>query len=104
LVGYSVLHHLVSVERLGHGFRTHGQTGNLGCAITPVYMSAFIYLDNWRTAAVASSVLVGIVLFMTWLGRDMLAGRNQDQVSGGQGDEATEASGKVDATYLFRQS
>ncbi|HLV27498.1 MAG TPA: MFS transporter [Burkholderiaceae bacterium] len=103
-VDYSILNHRVSVERLGHGFSTHGLTGNLGWALTPVYMGAFIYLANWRTAAVAASVLVGIVLFMTWLGRDMLAGRNQDQVRGGQGDEATEVSGKADATDLSRQS
>lgn len=75
-VDYSILNHRVSPARLGHGFSAHGLTGNLGWALAPLYMSAFIYLADWRTAAVAASALVGVVLLATWLGRDVLAGRN----------------------------
>lgn len=77
-VDYSILNHRVSPRRLGHGFSTHGLTGNLGWALAPVFMAAFIYLADWRVAALAASVLVGVVLVLTWLGRDLLAGRNED--------------------------
>lgn len=75
-VDYSILNHRVSARRLGHGFSTHGLTGNLGWALAPVYMAAFIHWADWRTAAVAASTLVGVVLLLTWLGRDMLSGRS----------------------------
>lgn len=78
-VDYSILNHRVSAQRLGHGFSAHGLTGNLGWALAPVFMAAFIYLADWRTAAVAASLLVGIVLFLTWLGGDLLAGRNDEE-------------------------
>lgn len=74
-VDYSILNHRVSAERLGHGFSTHGLTGNLGWAIAPLYMAAFIHLAGWRVAAAAASGLVAIVLFLTWLGRHLLSGR-----------------------------
>lgn len=76
-VDYSILNHRVSPQRLGHGFSAHGLTGNLGWALAPLYMAAFIYLADWRTAAVAASVLVAVVMLATWLGRDMLSGRNE---------------------------
>src|SRR5690606_20153090 len=74
-VDYSILNHRVSAERLGHGFSTHGLTGNLGWAIAPLYMAAFIHLAGWRVAAAAAAGLVAIVLFLTWLGRHLLSGR-----------------------------
>lgn len=76
-VDYSILNHRVSPQRLGHGFSTHGLTGNLGWALAPIYMGAIIHLADWRTAALAASVLVGVVLFATWLGRDTLSGRKE---------------------------
>lgn len=75
---YSILNHRVSAARLGHGFSTHGLTGNLGWALAPLYMAAFIQLANWRTAAVAASGLVGVVLLLTWFGRGLLAGASRD--------------------------
>src|SRR5690606_8296914 len=70
-VDYSILNHRVSAERLGHGFSTHGLTGNLGWAIAPLYMAAFIHLAGWRVAAAAASGLVAIVLLLTRLGRHL---------------------------------
>lgn len=75
---YSILNHRVSAARLGHGFSTHGLTGNLGWALAPLYMAAFIQLADWRTAAVAASGLVAVVLLLTWLGRGLLAGPSRD--------------------------
>lgn len=76
-VDYSILNHRVSPHRLGHGFSAHALTGNLGWALAPLYMAAFIHLAGWRAAALAASALVAVVLLATWLGRDMLAGRGQ---------------------------
>ena len=75
-VDYSILNHRVSPRRLGHAFSTHGFTGNLGWALTPVFMSALIYLANWRVAAIGAGVLVAIVLVFVWLGRGLLTGQN----------------------------
>lgn len=115
-VDYSILNHRVSPSRLGHGFSAHGLTGNLGWALAPVFMAAFIHLADWRTAAAAASGLVAIVLFMTWLGRDMLAGRNEPtdqrsvQEAGAGAGAATAAATAVnspartsDATDLSQQ-
>lgn len=100
-VDYSILNHRVSPHRLGHGFSAHGLTGNLGWALAPLYMAAFIYLADWRTAAVAASVLVAVVLLATWLGRDMLSGRGQARAeagSAGQGGEPQAAVAGQTAT------
>ncbi|KAA0911794.1 MFS transporter [Pusillimonas sp. ANT_WB101] len=76
-VDYSIINHRVSGERLGHAYSAHGLTGNLGWALTPVFMAALIYAANWRVAAFGAAALVGFVLFLTWLGRDLLGGRNE---------------------------
>ncbi|HUH60451.1 MAG TPA: MFS transporter [Candidimonas sp.] len=87
-VDYSILNHRVSAHRLGHAFSTHGLTGNLGWALTPVFMAAVIYLSNWRVAAFSASALVALILLLTWVGRGLLAGKNMvDNV-----DDATPAS------------
>ncbi|MFW7343609.1 MFS transporter [Pollutimonas sp. H1-120] len=75
-VDYSIINHRVSQRRLGHAFSTHGLTGNLGWALTPVFMAGIIHVSNWRIAAYAAAALVAFVLLLTWLGRDLLAGRN----------------------------
>ncbi len=94
-VDYSILNHRVSTERLGHGFSTHGLTGNLGWAIAPLYMAAFIHLAGWRVAAAAASGLVAIVLFLTWLGRHLLSGRESVAPArmGGAGQRGASTSG-----------
>ena len=69
---YSILNLRISPSRLGHAFSTHGFTGNLGWAITPVFMSTIIYLANWRVAAFAAGGLVGLVLIIVILGRRLL--------------------------------
>lgn len=76
-VDYSIINHRVSAERLGHAFSVHGLTGNLGWALTPVFMATLIYLFNWRVAAFGAGALIAFVLFLAWLGRGLLAGKNQ---------------------------
>ncbi len=72
-VDFSIINGRVSTRRLGHAYSTHGFTGNLGWAITPIYMSALIHLADWRVAAFGAAALVAVVLFVVWLGRDLLA-------------------------------
>lgn len=80
-VDYSIINHRVSQRRLGHAFSTHGLTGNLGWALTPVFMAALIHVANWRVAAFGAALLVAFVLFLTWLGRDLLAGKNENEAA-----------------------
>src|SRR5690625_5019881 len=70
---YAVLNDRVSHHRLGHAFSVHGFTGNMGWALTPVYMAFLIYLFNWRVAAFGAGALVAVILALAWLGRDLLA-------------------------------
>lgn len=95
-VDYSIINHRVSPSRLGHAFSTHGLTGNLGWALTPIFMAAIIHVANWRTAALSAAGLVGFILFLTWLGRDLLAGKNQDTLlAGSMAASAQSAAPKV---------
>ncbi|WP_397475696.1 MFS transporter, partial [Pusillimonas sp.] len=77
-VDFSIINHRVSSRRLGHAFSTHGFTGNLGWALTPVFMTTLIHLADWRVAAFGAAGLVAAVLLLIWIGRDLLAGRNEE--------------------------
>ncbi|HUH87351.1 MAG TPA: MFS transporter [Pusillimonas sp.] len=80
-VDFSIINHRVSSRRLGHAFSTHGFTGNLGWALTPVFMTTLIYLADWRVAAFGAAALVAAVLFLIWLGGDLLAGKNEERLA-----------------------
>src|SRR5690606_34705 len=61
-VDFSIINHRVSSRRMGHAFSTHGFTGNLGWALTPIFMTTLIHLGDWRLAAFGAAGLVGAVL------------------------------------------
>ncbi|ARP94831.1 MFS transporter [Bordetella genomosp. 13] len=69
---YSIMNHRVSPARLGHAFSTHGLTGNLGWALTPVFIGTITALADWRTAAFSAAALVAVVLALTIIGRNLL--------------------------------
>jgi len=69
---YSIMNHRVSPARLGHAFSTHGLTGNLGWALTPVFINTITALANWRVAAFSAAALVAAVLALSVLGRHLL--------------------------------
>ncbi|MEI2416070.1 MFS transporter [Orrella sp. JC864] len=71
---FSILNKRVSQARLGHAFSTHGLTGSLGWALTPVFITTLTLLFNWRVAAFGAAALVATVLLMTVLARRLLAG------------------------------
>lgn len=95
-VDYSILNQRVSPRRLGHAFSAHGLTGNLGWALTPVFMSTIIYLADWRVAAFSAAVLIGAVLWLTWLARRLLAGPTQ-RVQAREDQDEEQASGSASA-------
>ncbi len=95
---YSILNHRVSAGRLGHGFSTHGLTGNLGWALAPLYMAVFIQWADWRVAAVAASGLVALVLVLTWVGRDLLSGRRKG--AGSAADDESPLEGVVGSVQV----
>lgn len=69
---YSIINHRISASRLGHAFSVHGLTGNLGWALTPVFITGITLMADWRVAAYSAAALVAVVLLMTILGRDLL--------------------------------
>lgn len=71
---YSIINHRVSPARLGHAFSTHGLTGNLGWALTPVFITSITLLADWRVAAFSAAALVAVVLLLSIVGRDLLGG------------------------------
>lgn len=87
-VDYSIINHRVSAARLGHAFSVHGLTGNLGWALTPVFMATLIHLFDWRIATFSAAALITFVLFLAWLGRDLLAGKNQAVASDSESDQS----------------
>ncbi|OZI17752.1 MFS transporter [Bordetella genomosp. 7] len=88
-VDYSIMNHRVSAPRLGHAFSTHGLTGTLGWALTPVFITTITLLANWRVAAFSAAGLVAAILLLTVLGRDLLASpgsRARPAAAAGKGD------------------
>ncbi|MCZ8392712.1 MFS transporter [Achromobacter xylosoxidans] len=76
---YSIINHRITAPRLGHAFSAHGLTGNLGWALTPVFMTSITLLANWRVAAYSAAALVAFVLLLTVLGRNLLGGAEPAQ-------------------------
>jgi len=66
-VDFTILNQRVSAPRLGYAFSAHGLTGNLGWAITPLFMVGISSLYDWRTAYVAAAcVFLGILALLVW--------------------------------------
>ncbi|MFQ1064200.1 MFS transporter [Bordetella trematum] len=71
---YSIINHRVSAARLGHAYSAHGLTGNLGWALTPVFITSITLLSNWRVATFSAAALIAFILLLTILGRNLLGG------------------------------
>lgn len=96
-VDYFIINHRISPSRLGHAFSAHGLTGNLGWALTPIFMAAIIHVASWRMAAFAAAGLVAFVLVLVWLGRDLLAGKSKSYA-------ADPAAGEITQPGMARQT
>lgn len=71
-VDFSILNQRVSAARLGHAFSVHGLTGNLGWALSPVFLVGVSALSHWRVAYQAAAVLYLVVLALLFWQRDKL--------------------------------
>ena len=93
---YSIINHRITAPRLGHAFSTHGLTGNLGWALTPVFITSITLLASWRVAAYSAAGLVALVLLLTVLGRDLIGGPSplDARADGKDGDQAARPAAK----------
>ena len=78
-VDFTILNKRVSPQRLGHGFAVHGISGNLGWALSPVFMTGITTATgSWRIACVCGGLLALLVLATMVWNRDALDDRQVD--------------------------
>jgi MFS transporter, FSR family, fosmidomycin resistance protein len=64
---YTLLNQRVSKQRLAHGFSVHGISGNIGWALSPLFLTSVAGRTDWRTALLCASVLPLVVLaLLVW--------------------------------------
>ena len=83
-VDFTILNKRVSPRHLGHGFAVHGISGNLGWALSPIYMAGIASATgSWRIACLCGAALAAVVLaIMVWQ-RDALDDRQGAQAQPG---------------------
>jgi MFS family permease len=97
-VDYSILNHRVSSARLGHAFSAHGLTGNLGWALTPVFITTLTIYFNWRVAVLSAAALIAAVLVLVLINRDAFGGAYS--LGCGAGSSTKQGIGLDDTVYL----
>ncbi|HEX9391744.1 MAG TPA: MFS transporter [Usitatibacteraceae bacterium] len=64
---FTLINRRVSVPRLGHAFSIHGLTGNLGWAISPIFMTSIAIAFGWRAAGLGAALVGALALaFLIW--------------------------------------
>ncbi|SFV08541.1 MFS transporter [Pseudoduganella namucuonensis] len=81
---YTLLNQRVSPARLAHGFSVHGISGNIGWALSPLFMTAVTTLSDWRTALLCAAALPFGVLAILALNRHALRPNPVARVPAGQ--------------------
>lgn len=71
-VDFSILNQRVSPHRLGYAFSAHGLSGNLGWALTPVFLLFFTAWQGWRSGYLAAAILYACILAVLVLHRGHL--------------------------------
>ncbi len=71
-VDFSILNQRVSTRRLGYAFSAHGLSGNLGWALTPVFLLFFTASSGWRAGYLAAAVLYVCILAVLVANRALL--------------------------------
>lgn len=71
-VDFTILNQRVSSHRLGHAFSVHGLSGNLGWALSPVFLVGFASLGDWRHGYYAAALMYAGILLLLWTQRDRL--------------------------------
>ncbi|MBI4987235.1 MAG: MFS transporter [Rhodocyclales bacterium] len=67
---FTVLNRKVSSARLGHAFSVHGLAGNLGWAISPLFLTGIAAAAGWRAAALGAAALGALAWAVIWFSRD----------------------------------
>lgn len=76
-VDFTILNKRVSPANLGHGFAVHGISGNLGWALSPVYMAGIASASgSWRVACLCGALLAMLILAVMVWQRDALDDRH----------------------------
>jgi MFS family permease len=71
-VDFTILNQRVSAPRLGYAFSAHGLTGNLGWALSPVFLVGIAALSNWRMAYLCAALMYVAVIALLFVQRDKL--------------------------------
>ena len=69
---YTLLNQRVSKSRLAHGFSVHGISGNIGWALSPLFLTFVAGRTDWRTALLGAALLPLAVLALLVLNRHAL--------------------------------
>jgi FSR family fosmidomycin resistance protein-like MFS transporter len=69
---YTLLNQRVSKARLAHGFSVHGISGNIGWALSPLFLTSVAGRTDWRTALLYASLLPLFVLVLLLWNRHAL--------------------------------
>ena len=64
---YTLLNQRVSKARLAHGFSVHGISGNIGWALSPLFLTFVAGRTDWRTALLSAALLpLGVLALLVW--------------------------------------
>ncbi len=69
---YTLLNQRVSKARLAHGFSVHGISGNIGWALSPLFLTFVAARTDWRTALLCAALLPLAVLALLVANRHAL--------------------------------
>ncbi|RFP18657.1 MULTISPECIES: MFS transporter [unclassified Duganella] len=64
---YTLLNQRVSKARLAHGFSVHGISGNIGWAVSPLFLTFVAARTDWRTALLSAALLpLAVLALLVW--------------------------------------
>ncbi|MYM82087.1 MFS transporter [Duganella sp. FT50W] len=64
---YTLLNQRVSKARLAHGFSVHGIAGNIGWALSPLFLTFVAARTDWRTALLCAAWLpLAVLALLVW--------------------------------------
>ncbi|SIR78077.1 Sugar phosphate permease [Janthinobacterium sp. TND4EL3] len=88
---YTILNQRVSPARVAYGFSVHGISGNIGWALSPLFMTYVATHYDWRIALQCAAVLPFAVLLILFLNRHAIRPEPVKQAAPGQpaGGEGT---------------
>jgi len=88
---YTILNQRVSPARVAYGFSVHGISGNIGWALSPLFMTYVATHYDWRIALQCAAVLPFAVLLILFLNRHAICPEPVKQAAPGQpaGGEGT---------------